>query len=71
MAETRFQFLPAEDRRDAPRVAQEKGTYRAFLLERDVWVVATLRALFDAPFGRDLVFKGGTSLSKACGVIQR
>ena len=71
MAETRFQFLPAEDRRDALRVAQEKGTYRAFLLEKDVWVVATLRALFDAPFGRDLVFKGGTSLSKAYGVIQR
>ena len=71
MAETRFQFLPAEDRRDALRVAQEKGPYRAFLLEKDVWVVATLRALFDAPFGRDLVFKGGTSLSKAYGAIRR
>lgn len=71
MAETRFHLLPAGDRRDALRVAQEKGTYRAFLLEKDVWVVATLRALFDAPFGRDLVFKGGTSLSKAYGAIRR
>ena len=71
MAETRFQFLPAGERRDALRVAQERGPYRAFLLEKDVWVVATLRALFDAPFGRDLVFKGGTSLSKAYGAIRR
>ena len=71
MAETRFHLLPAEDRRDALRVAQEKGAHRAFLLEKDVWVVATLCALYDAPFGRDLVFKGGTSLSKAYGVIQR
>ncbi len=71
MAETRFQLLPAGDRRDALRVAQEKGSHRAFLLEKDVWVVATLRALFDAPFGGDLVFKGGTSLSKAYGAIQR
>ena len=71
MAETPFQLLSAGDRRDALRVAQENGAYRAFLLEKDVWVVATLRALYDAPFGRDLVFKGGTSLSKAYGAIQR
>ena len=33
--------------------------------------MATLRALFDATFGGDLVFKGGTSLSKAYDVVQR
>ena len=71
MAETPFHLLPAGDRRDALRVAQEKGAYRAFLLEKDVWVVATLHALYDAPFGGALVFKGGTSLSKAYGAIQR
>ena len=32
-------------------------------------LVATLRALFDAPFGKDLAFKGGTSLSKAFRAI--
>ena len=31
---------------------------------KDIWVVATLGVLFDAPFGHQLVFKGGTSLSK-------
>ena len=30
-----------------------------------------LEVLFSAPFGKDLVFKGGTSLSKAYGVIRR
>ena len=71
MAETPYHTLPANDRRDALRVAQEKSTHRAFLLEKDVWVVATLRALFDAPFGSDLAFKGGTSLSKAYRAIRR
>ena len=71
MAETPFQLLSANDRRDALRVVQETSPHRAFLLEKDVWVVATLRALYDAPFGKDLVFKGGTSLSKAYGAIRR
>ena len=44
---------------------------RAHLLEKDVWVVETLRVLFEAPFGGDLVFKSGTSLSKAWRVIRR
>lgn len=41
------------------------------LLEKDVWVVWALEALFAAPFGSHLVFKGGTSLSKAYDVIAR
>jgi predicted nucleotidyltransferase component of viral defense system len=37
------------------------------------WVLAarSLEALFAAPFGGHLVFKGGTSLSKAHHVIER
>lgn len=41
------------------------------LLEKDVWVVWTLDVLFNAPFAEQLVFKGGTSLSKAYQVIRR
>ena len=41
------------------------------LLEKDIWVVWTLRALFGAPFGTHLVFKGGTSLSKGYQAIER
>ena len=70
-AETPYQALSADDRRDALRVAEDRSPHRAFLLEKDIWVVATLRALFDAPFGKDLAFKGGTSLSKAYRAIRR
>jgi hypothetical protein len=41
------------------------------VLEKDVWVVWTLSALFESPFGKHLVFKGGTSLSKAYKAIER
>lgn len=71
MAETPYPALSADDRRDALRVAEGTSPHRAFLLEKDIWVVATLRALFDAPFGGDLAFKGGTSLSKAYRAIRR
>jgi hypothetical protein len=40
-------------------------------LEKDVWVVWSLQHLFAGPYGEHLVFKGGTSLSKAYGVIRR
>lgn len=71
MAETRFQDLSAEERRLALRAAQAKGPHPAYLFEKDVWVVATLGVLFDAPFARQLVFKGGTSLSKVWRAIRR
>lgn len=41
------------------------------LLEKDVWVVWSLQQLFGGPHASHLVFKGGTSLSKAYGVIHR
>ena len=64
MAETRYQDLSADDRRDALQVAERGSNHKAHLLEKDIWVVATLRVLFDAPFAEHLIFKGGTSLSK-------
>ena len=66
-----YQSLSVDDRRDALRVAQEKSQYPAFLLDKDIWVVATLRALFNAPFSSHLIFKGGTSLSKVWRAIRR
>ena len=71
MAEASFQSFPAKDRRDALEVAEGLSGRRAYLLEKDIWVVEILRALFDAPFGGDLVFKGGTSLAKAWRAIRR
>ena len=41
------------------------------MLEKDIWVVHTLAALIETPFGADLTFKGGTSLAKAYHAIRR
>jgi hypothetical protein len=42
------------------------------MVEKDFWVSWTLAVLFAHPeFGGQLVFKGGTSLSKVFGVIER
>ena len=71
MPRSHFQNLTSQDRRDALRVAQGKCRKPAYLLEKDIWVVATLRSLFDAPFGNHLIFKGGTSLSKVWKAITR
>ncbi len=41
-------------------------------IEKDFWVCWTLRELFALPdIGQHLTFKGGTSLSKAWGLIRR
>ncbi len=72
MADVRFASLSSNERTEALRTALRSGPSGAeYLLEKDIWVVATIEALFGAPFAGDLVFKGGTSLSKAWGAIQR
>ena len=71
MRETPFQALSASDRRGALEMAEERSDCPAYLLEKDVWVVEALRILFESPFGGDLTFKGGTSLSKAWRAIRR
>lgn len=40
-------------------------------IEKDLWVTQVLHALFSLPVSQHLVFKGGTSLSKAWGLIDR
>ena len=71
MAKATFNGLSTNRRREALAVAEEHTGRPAHLLEKDLWVVQTLRILFDAPFGGDLVLKGGTSLSKAYHAIRR
>ena len=71
MADQTFQSLSPGDRRDALEVAASRSGRRAHLLEKDIWVVQTLQALVEAPFGRHLTFKGGTSLAKAYRVVHR
>src|SRR5688572_22422230 len=40
-------------------------------VEKDFWVTLTLKALFELPLSQHMVFKGGTSLSKAWKQIER
>ena len=71
MAETRYQDLSDADRRDVLKVVENASVHKAHLLEKDIWVVAALGALFDTRFGEHLTFKGGTSLSKVWRAIRR
>jgi predicted nucleotidyltransferase component of viral defense system len=43
----------------------------AAAIEKDWWVVQTLRLVFELECAESLIFKGGTSLSKAWGLIER
>lgn len=68
MAESYFSLSP-KDQAEALLNAADAIGRPVYLLEKDVWVVWTLGVLFAQPFGAHLVFKGGTSLSKAFGDI--
>lgn len=70
MAEA-YHSLDADAQREALEVAAARSGRPAHLLEKDVWVVSALDALFGSSLGGDLVFKGGTSLSKAHNIIRR
>jgi predicted nucleotidyltransferase component of viral defense system len=66
-----FLKLPAGDRREALGVAAASSGRPLHLLDKDVWLVWILEVLFQAPFATHLVFKGGSSLSKAYQIISR
>ena len=70
MAEYFFR-LSQVDQREALELVRAETGRPTHLLEKDVWVVWTLRALFESPLATDLTFKGGTSLSKVYKVIDR
>ncbi|ANH67733.1 nucleotidyl transferase AbiEii/AbiGii toxin family protein [Mitsuaria sp. 7] len=70
MAESYF-ALSTTDQAEILEIGQQRTARPAHLLEKDIWVVWTLDALFGSPVGIDLTFKGGTSLSKAYRIIDR
>jgi len=61
-----FQLSTAE-RLEALNTAANTSGIPPHLLEKDIWVVWSLQHLFAGPHAQHLVFKGGTSLSKAYG----
>jgi predicted nucleotidyltransferase component of viral defense system len=70
MPESYFR-LSARDKADALNAASAVSGRPPHLLEKDIWVVWSLAALFESQLGSHLVFKGGTALSKAYNVIRR
>lgn len=68
----RFLDLAAEEQRVAFEQTASATGLVASSVEKDFWVCWALRELFSLPFLKDaLVFKGGTSLSKVWGLIDR
>lgn len=69
----RLSFLnfPADERRLYIEQAATQRDISPIVLEKDFWVCWLLAVLFGSRFRDHLVFKGGTSLSKVFGVIDR
>jgi hypothetical protein len=69
--ENKWYNIPQQTKINAyNQIADEKGM-AAYAVEKDWWMVQILAALFEMEIGQYLIFKGGTSLSKAWGLIER
>ncbi len=68
-----FLALPDQDKRDVFDAAASRFDTLSSYVEKDFWVCLVLEALYNRlPDGHPgLLFKGGTSLSKAFGLIRR
>jgi len=63
---------PEKDRRDLFRAAAQEMRVHEAIVEKDFWVCWALDYLFQgSPWKDHLIFKGGTSLSKAFGAVER
>jgi hypothetical protein len=66
-----FLDLQPQERRLYIEQAAVRRNVSAVVIEKDFWVCWLLGILFGSEFSGSLVFKGGTSLSKVFGVIER
>lgn len=66
-----FYKLSTEEKKLIFTTAGERVGLPAYAVEKDWWVVQTLRIIFKMDIADHLLFKGGTSLSKAWGLIDR
>jgi predicted nucleotidyltransferase component of viral defense system len=55
----------------AVRATAQQKRLPEIYIEKDYWVTLALHAIFNSPIGNETVFKGGTSLSKCFGLIDR
>ena len=67
-----FVRMSVRDRRLACLKVTEQKRLQPASVDKDFWVCWTLREMFSLPdIGSSITFKGGTSLSKAWGLIER
>ncbi len=66
-----FLSLDARERADILRTVAANSGRSSVILEKDVWICWVLEALFSMPDPHPMAFKGGTSLSKVYGIIDR
>lgn len=63
--------LPDETKKNIFTEISKNTGLPVVAVEKDWWVVKTLEVVFSTEIGEHTVFKGGTSLSKAWGIIDR
>jgi len=63
--------LDKEEKLTVLRNTRKKVKFPLYIIEKDWWVVQTLRLVNQMDISEHIVFKGGTSLSKAWGLIDR
>ena len=67
----RWYNIPAQTKANAYIQIAERTGMAPYAVEKDWWVVQALAIIFEMEIGPHLVFKGGTSLSKAWQLIDR
>lgn len=68
---SKWHNIPKQTKINAYIQIAEKTGMSTFAVEKDWWVVQALAIVFEMEIEKHLVFKGGTSLSKAWGLIDR
>lgn len=68
---TTWLALPQERRSEILNQATEFTGLPVVAIEKDWWVTLALNACFSLPYNEHIIFKGGTSLSKAWNLIER
>lgn len=63
--------IPRETKINAYTQISEATGMAPYAVEKDWWVVQVLSTIFEMKIGENLIFKGGTSLSKVWGLIER
>lgn len=71
MKKNDFFSLPETQQRMVLEQAAIRHNLAKQAVEKDLWITAIIQIIFTLPCADSLVFKGGTSLSKVWGLINR